>query len=131
MRYIIFGSGKVGSRLAMDLDSEGHDVTLVANSAESLRRLSRTTGVKALIHEGVDVEYLTSIGAVGADALIAVTDDDDLNVMAARVAQEFLGIQHVVARIYDPELAAFYSFRGLRVICPTTTVVGLTRAAME
>lgn len=131
VRYVIVGCGKVGSRLAVELLGDGHEVSVVAGSAEAFRRLPANFPAPLVVGSEVDEDVLERAGCRGADALAAVTDDDNLNIMAAELAKLKFGVRNVVARIYDIELAAFYSQQGIATICPTTTVVGSTRSALE
>lgn len=130
MRYIVIGCGKVGSRLAQDLVSEGHDVSVVARNADAFRRLPPEFPAPMIVGNGIDEDVLERAGAREADGLAAVTDDDNLNIMSAEVARLKFGIPNVVARIYDVELADFYRGQGIRPICPTVTVVASVRDAL-
>lgn len=131
MRYVVIGCGKVGSRLAQDLAEEGHEVTIVSSNADAFRRLPPDFTAPMLVGSGIDEDVLERAGAREADALAAVTDDDNLNVMSAEVARLKFGVPKVIARVYDTELAEFYAGQGIQTICPTTTVVGQVRDALR
>lgn len=131
MRYIVVGCGKVGSRLAMDLAAEGHDVAVVARNSDAFRRLPPDFPAPLIVGTGVDEDVLERAGAREADALAAVTEDDNLNIMSAEVARLKFGIPTVVARIYDVELAEFYREQGIKPICPTSMVVASVREALH
>lgn len=130
MRYVVVGCGKVGARLAQELLEEGHDVAVIARNTEAFRRLPSDFSAPLIVGSGVDEDVLERAGAREADALAAVTDEDNLNIMAAEVARLKFGIRNVVARVYDVELAEFYRGQGIKTICPTTTVVGTVREAL-
>jgi trk system potassium uptake protein TrkA len=130
MRFVVIGCGKVGSRLAQELVAEGHDVSIVARNSDAFRRLPPDFPAPLLVGSGIDEDVLERAGAREADALAAVTEDDNLNIMSAEVARLKFGIRNIVARVYDVELAEFYRGQGIRTICPTTTVVGTVREAL-
>lgn len=130
MRYIVVGCGKVGSRLATDLASDGHEVNVIAGNADAFRRLPPDFSGGVVVGSGVDEDVLDRAGVRGADALAAVSDDDNLNIMAAELARVSFGVTNVVARVYDTELANFYNEQGIKTICPTVTVVGRVRDAL-
>lgn len=130
-RYIVVGCGKVGSRLAIELIQEGHEVSIVASNADAFRRLPSDFGGQLIVGSCVDEDVLDKAGARGAAALAAVSDDDNLNIMAAELARLKFGIRNVVARIYDVELSDFYSHQGIKTVCPTVTVVGKVRSSLS
>jgi trk system potassium uptake protein TrkA len=119
MRIVIVGCGRVGARLADALDAAGHDVRVIDRRPDAFARLSPSfRGVK-LAGQGIDEEVLRRAGAVGAEVLAAVTDDDSTNVMTAQVAEQILKVPRVVTRIYDPLRDEFYRSLGLTTVCPT------------
>lgn len=130
MKYIVIGCGKVGARLAMDLIDEGHDVAVVASNVDAFRRLPSNFPGYLIVGSGSDDDVLERAGAREADALAAVTDDDNLNIMAAEVGRMKFGVRNVVARVYDVELADFYQSQGIKTVCPTVMVVGTVRDAL-
>src|SRR6476646_12188195 len=102
VHFVIMGCGRVGSSLALSLESQGHDVAVIDQEESAFRRLgsafegSRVTGV------GFDRDTLIEAGIADAYAFAAVSSGDNSNILAARVARETFGVEHVVARIYDP-----------------------------
>lgn len=130
-RYIVVGCGKVGSRLALELVEEGHEVSIVASNVDAFRRLPSDFSGQLIVGSCIDEDVLDRAGARGANAFAAVSDDDNLNIMAAELARLRFGIDNVVARVYDVELAEFYMTRGIRTVCPTVTVVGRVRASLS
>jgi trk system potassium uptake protein TrkA len=130
MKIVVVGSGKVGSRLAMELVEEGHEVTIIARTTESLHRLPESFAGRIVVGLGMNRYVLEEAGIREAEALAAVTEDDSLNIAAAKVAKEQFGVPRVVSRIYDPELAAFYMEQGIATICPTRMVVGRAKESL-
>src|SRR5436309_2879282 len=131
MRYIVIGCGKVGAHLAQELVAQGHDVSVVARNVEAFRRLPPDFPSPLILGNGIDEDVLERAGAREADGLAAVTEDDNLNIMSAEVARLKFGIQKVVARIYDTELAEFYRDQGIFPVCPTLMVVGSVLEALS
>jgi trk system potassium uptake protein TrkA len=126
MHVVIMGCGRVGSSLAMNLEAQGHRVTVVDQSESAFRRLGpdfrgdRVTGV------GFDRDTLIAAGIEGAGAFAAVSSGDNSNIIAARVARETFGVENVVARIYDPKRAEVYQRLGI----PTVATVSWTADQM-
>lgn len=124
MHVVILGCGRVGSLLADRLDEAGHSVAIVDQDPQSFRRLSgRFTGstVKGI---GFDRETLEKAGIERAHAFAAVSSGDNTNILAARVARETYGVEHVVARIYDPRRAEVYQRLGIPTVATVSWTAG-------
>lgn len=122
MHIIVVGCGRVGSELAGNLEQEGHSVAIIDKNAQALRRLLPGFRGRRVVGFGFDREHLRDAGIEEASALAAVTSGDNSNILAARIARESFGIDHVVARIYDPRRAAIYERLGI----PTVATVSWT-----
>lgn len=132
MQVIILGSGRVGAAIAQELSGRGHGVTVIDQDPDSLIRLGGDDFPgNFLVGQGLDSELLERAGIEQADAFIASTDDDNANVVVSQVAQRRYGVGVVVVRVFDPEKAAFYAGRGLRVVCPTLRAIGEMIAAVD
>ncbi|MCW2922701.1 MAG: TrkA-N domain protein [Thermoleophilia bacterium] len=132
MKVIILGSGRVGSAIATSLLQAGHHVSVVDNDPDSLIRLGGDDfSGDFFVGEALDPDVLERAGIQGADAFIASTDDDNINVVIAQIAQRRYGVDNVVVRVFDPDKAAFYQARGLRVVCPTLRAIGEMIAAVD
>jgi trk system potassium uptake protein TrkA len=132
MKVIILGSGRVGSAIATSLAKIGHEVAVIDNDPDSLIRLGGDDFVgHFFIGEAMDPDVLERAGIHAADAFIASTDDDNINVVIAQIAQRRYHVRNVVVRVFDPDKAAFYEARGLRVVCPTNRAIGEMIEAVE
>lgn len=120
MKYVIVGCGRVGAALAEAFDNDGHDVVILDTSTRAFDRLSSEFKGQAIRGDGTDEDVLRKAGAERADALLALTEGDNRNVMAAQLAMEKLGVARAVAKINDPVRAAAYAELGIATICRTT-----------
>jgi trk system potassium uptake protein TrkA len=116
MHMIIVGCGRVGSTLAKELSSEGHDVVIIDRDATAFRRVGENFTGKTITGIGFDRGVLTSAGITADSAVMAVTSGDNSNILIARVARELFGVSNVVARIYDPRRAAIYERLGISTV---------------
>jgi trk system potassium uptake protein TrkA len=123
MNALIIGCGRVGSSIALQLQREGWDVTVVDENEDALARLGEHWPGTFIVGQGIDVDVLRAAGIEEADAVVAATDGDNSNILIGQVAQKRFDIGCVVIRILDPARADFYSERGLRVVCPTKTAI--------
>lgn len=118
MHVVIVGCGRVGSSLARNLIDEGHTVSVVDRKSSAFERLGVGFAGQTLVGIGFDRELLVKAGIERAEAVAAVTNGDNSNILVARVARETFGIERVVARIYDPRRAAIYQRLGIATVAP-------------
>jgi trk system potassium uptake protein TrkA len=119
VHVVVVGCGRVGSSLAQHLTEGGHTVAVIDRRAESFARLPAGFTGQTVVGIGFDRDRLVDAGIERAEALAAVTNGDNSNILIARVARETFGVERVVARIYDPKRAAIYQ----RVGIPTVATV--------
>ena len=120
MKLVIVGCGRVGAALAEAFDNGGHDVVVLDTSTRAFDRLSEEFKGQAIRGDGTDEDVLRKAGVEGADVLLALTEGDNRNVMAAQVAMEKLSVGKTVAKINDPVRAAAYAELGIATVCRTT-----------
>ncbi|MCU0274036.1 MAG: TrkA family potassium uptake protein [Acidimicrobiales bacterium] len=122
MHIVVVGCGRVGATLADQLEQQGISVAVVDRKAEAFRRLPEEFGGRRHVGVGFDRDVLRSAGIEGATGVAAVTNGDNSNILIARVAREYFGVERVVARIYDQRRAAVYERLGI----PTIATVSWT-----
>lgn len=110
------GCGRVGSSLATALEAAGHSVAIIDQSKDAFRRLGADFKGRTVVGVGFDRDTLLEAGIDGADAFAAVSNGDNSNILAARVARENYGVTNVVARIYDPGRAEIYQRLGIPTV---------------
>jgi trk system potassium uptake protein TrkA len=113
VHVVIMGCGRVGSTLARSLEDRDHDVSVIDSNPDAFRRLGPSFEGTKVTGIGFDQSVLERAGIEKADAFAAVSSGDNSNIIAARVARETFGVQHVVARIYDPGRAEVYQRLGI------------------
>ena len=116
------GCGRVGSRLAGELDADGHEVTIVDEKVSAFNRLGDGYKGNMVVGTGIDESVLRRAGIEGADCSCAVTNGDNRNIMAAQIAKVVFNVPRVITRIYDPIREQTYREFGLETICSTTIV---------
>ena len=122
------GCGRVGSGLAKELESAGHSVSVIDQNREAFRRLGADFKGQTIAGVGFDRDVLTEAGIERAEAFAAVSNGDNSNILAARVARETFGVENVVARIYDPARAEIYQRLGIPTVA---TVIWATDQIMR
>ena len=116
VHVVVVGCGRVGSSLGHAIIDGGHTVAVVDRRREAFARLGPDFTGQTVEGIGFDRDRLIEAGIEQAVALAAVTNGDNSNILVARVARETFGIEHVVARIYDPRRAAIYQRLGMTTV---------------
>ena len=130
MNIVIIGCGRVGAFLAGLLDEDGHAVTVVDLERAAFEHLPRSYKGNTLLGNGTDLDTLRQAGVEAADALLALTQGDNRNLMAAQVAKEIFGVRRVIAKVNDPVRARLYRSQGLTTISRTTILGTLLHAML-
>ncbi len=126
VHFVIMGCGRVGSTLAKSLSNRGHDVAVIDVEPAAFRRLGSAFEGMTVTGLGFDRDTLKAARIDDAYAFAAVSSGDNSNILAARVARETFGVEHVAARIYDPGRAMVYQRLGI----PTVATVRWTADQM-
>lgn len=109
MDTVIVGAGEVGYHLANILSREKHRVSVVDCNADQAERLQESLDVQVLQGDGTHAEMLNAAGASKADLVVAVTDDDLVNMLACLVAKK-LGAKRVILRMKETERLSGYRY---------------------
>jgi trk system potassium uptake protein TrkA len=132
MRVIIIGCGRVGARTAAELDARGDHVTVLDTDQRAFNRLPSSFGGVTVRGSGGDEDVLRGAGAEMTDLLMALTEGDNRNAMAAQLGKHTFGIPRVIAKINDPVRAEAYRSLGLETICRTVILAdALVTAAAD
>lgn len=109
MKIIILGAGKVGSFVTEDLSNEGHDIIVIDKEKEVLGNLLASNDVMGLVGDGRDVEALVEAGVGDADLFIAISQSDDVNLIASIFAKN-LGAKNIITRLREPRYVKHRKF---------------------
>jgi len=123
MYIIVVGCGKVGSNLAKELSIENHDVVVIDNDPEKFKLLGSGFNGKTVLGVAIDEDILKQAGIENADAVAAVTPDENMNVMVCQIAKEIFKVPRVIPRVYDPDRDLIFQQLGLNTMCLTTLAV--------
>lgn len=126
MNVIVFGCGRTGASLALQL-SKNHQVTVIEQNPEALRRLGERHGCKVVLGSGIDEEVLLRANIETCDVFFAITRGDNTNLMAAQVAQMNYNVQKICVRVADPHRAEAYRQLGFFCITPSALMAGMMR----
>ena len=116
---VVVGCGRLGAGIADTLYDEGEDVVVVDKDKDSFRKLSSSFGGLSVEGNGMDLDILDSVELKRADTLIAVTDNDNVNIMISQLAKDVFNVRKVIARLSDPQRSCVYQDFGIETICPS------------
>lgn len=127
MKVVIFGCGRTGSTLGLQLASRGHNVTIIENNPPALRRLGNDHGCNVVIGSGLADDILESAGIKTADVFFALTRGDNTNLMSAQLVRLKYNVPKVCVKVADPLRAQAYRKLGYFCITPSALTAGMMR----
>jgi trk system potassium uptake protein len=123
MYAIVAGGGKVGFYLARALIDQAHEVLVIENSAERVQFIANELGNIVLKGNADEASTLAEAGAERADVVVAVTGDDEDNLVICQVAKRRFGTRRTVARINDPRNESIFKMLGIDATVNATEVM--------
>lgn len=102
MKIIIVGCGKIGSTIATELNSEGHEITVIDNDPIAVENLTNSIDLMGIEGNGASFDVLSEAELDTTDLIIAATGADELNIYICLLART-AGIKHTIARVRNPE----------------------------
>jgi len=120
MNIIICGAGRVGFTIAKLLSEQGHSITVVDQSSEDIQKVNDSLDVKAIVGKGTYPSILEKANASETDMIIAVTRNDEINMLICQIAYSIFKIQKKIARIrsqdyLNPKFTRVYNKENLPI----------------
>ena len=103
MNIIICGAGKVGFSISKQLSAQGHSVSVIDQSSEDIKKINDSQDVKGIVGRATLPSVLENAGATDADMIIAVTKNDETNMIICQLASSLFNISKKIARIRSKE----------------------------
>ena len=120
MNIIICGAGRVGFTIAKILSEQGHSITVIDQSSEDIQKIDDTLDVKSIVGKGTYPSILEKANATDADMIIAVTRNDEINMLICQIAFSIFNVQKKIARIrsqdyLNPKFTKVYNKENLPI----------------
>jgi trk system potassium uptake protein TrkA len=129
MFIIVAGGGKVGSNVARGLRRMGHEVTIIEQRRDRFAQLEEEFEHAAIVGDATEIFVLERAGvARPPDLVVAVTGDDEDNMVICQMARERYGVAKVIARVNDPRNQPHFDLLG---ISPTISATQMIMALVE
>jgi trk system potassium uptake protein TrkA len=126
MYVVIVGGGKVGANVGRALLRMGHEITLVEQRHPRFAVLEGEFEHMVRYGDGTEIFVLEAAGIARADVCIAVTGDDEDNIIICQVAREKFGVPSVIARVNDPRNQEHFDLLGIApTVCATASILSL------
>lgn len=126
MYAVIAGGGKVGTNVGRALLRMGHEVTIIEARISRFTTLEGEFEHMARHGDGTELFVLEAAGLARADVCIAVTGDDEDNIIIGQIARDHFGVQNVVARVNDPRNQEHFDLLGVApTVCATESILAL------
>lgn len=131
MYIIVVGGGKVGYYLTKTLLREGHEVLLVEKDHAKVETYSERFGAVMLEGDGAEASVLAAAGAARADVLVAVTGEDEDNLVICQMAKHKFQIAKTIARVNNPKNELLFKRLNTDVtVSQTNYILGLIEQAI-
>src|SRR6185503_19816915 len=123
MYVLIVGAGKVGWNLARELLGKGHELTVIESDAGRYATVEDELEHAIQSGDGSELWVLERAGIERADLVIAVTGDDEDNILICQVAREKYGVERVVARCNNPRNLEHFELLGVKPAVSATDLI--------
>jgi len=123
MYIIVVGGGQLGYYLTKALLNEGHEVLTIEKTSEVCEKIVSDMGSVCVRGDGCEVTTLAEAGTGRADMLIAVTGDDEDNLVACQMARHRFNVGRTIARITNPKNEALFKKLGINVTISSTDII--------
>jgi len=120
MKVIVLGGGKIGYFLTNTLLEHGHEPRLIEINKELCKDVANKLDIPIFCGDGTDVNMLISAGIEDCDALIAVTGQDEDNLIACQIAKKHFKVNKTVARVNNPKNAQIMKMLGVDIPISST-----------
>ena len=120
MNIIICGAGRVGFTIAKILSEQGHSITVIDQSSDDIKKIDETLDVKSIVGKATYPSILEKANALDADMIIAVTRNDEINMLICQIAFSIFNVQKKIARIrsqdyLNPKFTKVYNKENLPI----------------
>ena len=123
MYVLVVGGGTVGYYMSRDLLERGHEVTLIERDARRADWLETQLGSIVMRGDGCEVKFLSQTGIERADAIVAVTADDEDNLIALQMAKRHFNVKKTIARVNNPSNVEIFKMLGVDEAVSATEVL--------
>ena len=120
MNIIICGAGRVGFTISKLLSEQNHSITIIDQSSEDIQKINESLDVKAIVGKATSPSILEKANTIDADMIIAVTKNDEINMLICQIAYSIFKVPKKIARIrsqeyLDPKFSGLFNKENLPI----------------
>jgi trk system potassium uptake protein len=131
MYIIIGGGGEIGYYLTKSLLSQGHEVLLLEKGGSRFNTLAEGLGQAVVRGDACEARTMEEVGANRADVVIAVTGEDEDNLVICQMAKQHFNVARTIARLNNPKHEQIFQMLGIDItVSPTRTILSLIEAEL-
>ncbi len=123
MYIVIIGGGQVGFYLAKELVEANHEVLVIEENPARSAEIAETLGEIVMLGDGCEAAIQEKVGTARADLLLAVTGEDQDNLVACQVAKHVFNVPRIVARINNPKNELIFRKLGIDITVSATSAI--------
>ncbi|WP_250672957.1 TrkA family potassium uptake protein (plasmid) [Paraclostridium ghonii] len=120
---IVAGCSRFGVNIATMLSLKGKDVVIIDINENSFRKIPPSYSGYKIQGDATDIEVLKDSGIEKASMIVVATDDDNVNIMIAQIADEIFKVESIVSRLYDTEKEIVYNDLNIKIIRPVKLTI--------
>ncbi|GAA0696352.1 hypothetical protein GCM10008904_00270 [Paraclostridium ghonii] len=120
---IVAGCSRFGVNIATMLSLKGKDVVIIDINENSFRKIPPSYSGYKIQGDATDIEILKDSGIEKASMIVVATDDDNVNIMIAQIADEIFKVESIVSRLYDTEKEIIYNDLNIKIIRPVKLTI--------
>lgn len=123
MFIIIIGGGKVGKYLIKNFNEKGYEVRLIEQDREKVEDIKRKYGIEVIWGDGSEQKNLEKAGIEDCDAVLAVTEDDQDNLVICQLAERKYNISRTYTRVNTPGNEKLFNWLGVNVAVSSGSIL--------
>lgn len=123
MYVIIVGGGKVGYHLSKALYAEGNEVLVIEKDRKTAELLTGELGEMVMLGDGCEIRIMNEAGMGRANVVVAVTGDDEDNLVICQMAKKKFGVPRTIARVNDPKNEELFQQLGIDQTVSSTRII--------
>ena len=123
MYIIIIGGGRLGYYLSKELLNEGHEILVIEKDAIKVEHIEEELGSICMQGDGCEAATLEEAGTERANLFIAVTDEDEDNLVSCQIAKHRFNVPRIISRISNPKNETLFKKLGIDVTISATNLI--------
>ena len=123
MYIVIVGAGSIGFFLANKLLADKHQVCFIEKSQDTATSIAQATSIPVLGGDGTEPRVLQEARVDKADTLVALTSQDEVNIISCQIAKEVFRVKRTVAKVNDPKNLKIFSSLGVDIPIDSTSIL--------